>query len=512
MKVPLMTGRPAASRLVKEYDLGDAATMNASQRDHYEHYFPYLGQHCVFIGDECLVRQKSTDTWTKMPVAGARRTLWQQHGSSLTEYGISKDAIKTFLSEAAISFDGTILIPNGPQFCLYRGSKRVNVWKDTRFLGDDEDLKNAEDLLRIINENLCSQKKKSIEAMIDEIAGDDCRSEFRYVMHWLAANYQYPGTHLNTALWFCGPQQGVGKGTLVRVMKDLLGAQYVGKATDGELTRQWSEFLKDKILIEYDEVNISSKGEISKKMKEWIGNDEIQLEIRRSTPQFIPNTANWLCTTNELHPIFIDKTDRRHTFIKTTDDIQGKNLADRFNQRYYASCGNFREDVLSGFSALLGLVSVDMGLIKKCLHTEIRAEIIANSMDPVELWFDDFAGGWNVGDYRLTGDLWRFFKKWRDEKHTNCYIGSQHMFTRQINRHLVAGGYIKPHRDCVSRGYIKLQNIYESKGGEILTPVDDDVPMLAQEKFARQFARSFRDRIPLVEEKGVEEEDDFFIT
>src|SRR5207302_1900207 len=73
----------------------------------------------------------------------------------------------------------------------------------------------------------------------EEINGEQ-PTLFRWVMHWPAALNQRPGYHIGTALWFVGRRGGVGKGTLLQILSQLLGDCYIGKLDADEMCRGWT--------------------------------------------------------------------------------------------------------------------------------------------------------------------------------------------------------------------------------------------------------------------------------
>jgi len=90
-----------------------------------------------------------------------------------------------------------------------------------------------------IRENLCDLPRASLKEMVEEINGEQ-PTLFRWVMHWPAALYQRPGYHIGTALWFVGRRGGVGKGTLLQILSQLLGDCYIGKLDADEMCRGWT--------------------------------------------------------------------------------------------------------------------------------------------------------------------------------------------------------------------------------------------------------------------------------
>ena len=142
---------------------------------------------------------------------------------------------------------GRMVIPYGPQYLTYQNMPYLNVAAPSVVTGDQQHLKIGLAVLLMIYRSLCNGPElapdKDVESamLLEQIVTNQITQlEFRFVMNWLAAIVQQPGINLSTNLWIIGQQQGVGKGTLVDIMKAVLGSDLVGALNrDGD--RSWME-------------------------------------------------------------------------------------------------------------------------------------------------------------------------------------------------------------------------------------------------------------------------------
>lgn len=438
---------------ITAYDFHDNAVMTNGS-DIYDKYVDYLGRRCIVIGDRFYVKEAGTGHWSKMTKPSARSTLYSQHGGAETSLGITMSKIEEFTTKHVPVFAAPIFAPGAPEFVIYNGTKRLNIFVDRRCPADFSLFEHAEIIMRLIRENLCDEAPKSFDEMFEEIDSGQ-RTTFAYVMHWLASAYVNVGHHIGTALWFVGPNQGVGKGTLLKIMKHLIGAGHVASVNVKEF-ETWNSFLNEAVLVEGDEVNFGTRKELAAMMKMMIGNSAITIRERNVGSYCIPNVANWIMTTNDLAPILLDPGDRRHTMIQTTSDWSRNSLAIKFNTMPKAD----RENCIAGFAAILQSIVIDTRWISKPFETGLKRSIIDESRDPVERWFattwtTDFI--WGVGKVRSSEDLFTSFLDWKNENDPGCYIGSKTLFGRKL-RKLEAQGYVARNPDTRARGWVKLRH------------------------------------------------------
>jgi hypothetical protein len=207
-------------------------------------------------------------------------------------------------------------------------------------------------------------------------------------MHWLAARYQRPGYAPQTNLWFIGPLRGVGKGTLVSVMKNVLGGKAVGKANQLDIQKGWTDSLFGYELIEWDEFKAAGGWfETSNLIKAQTGNETIQINARNVGGSTQPAVAMHIFSTNDEKPMRVEEWDRQNTFVATTGDPA---WAGRAKALWNEETREFHdEELVSGFAALLNEIEVDYKFICRPFGTEKRAELRDAFGCSVGKWFRD---------------------------------------------------------------------------------------------------------------------------
>jgi len=268
----------------------------------------------------------------------------------------------------------SMVIPLGPQFVVYNKDTYLNMWHSEMLEGDEQHSILGKLVLELIyrslcnGDSLCSDKSEEQELLFQQVISNQYTNlDFKFVMHWLAAIYQRPGINLQTNLWFCGEQNGVGKGTLVDIMRCLLGSNFVGQLNQTEIEAGWSDHLLGKMLIESNEFDTSSKMS-GKQWNKWIkancNEPTLNIRQRNVTARNVLNIGNYIFTTNDESPVWLDKTDRRNQLIKTTDDQYWKEFASIVRVKYVDAN---KEAVARGFGWILDQIDVDMPFISLSL-------------------------------------------------------------------------------------------------------------------------------------------------
>jgi len=394
-------GTGIRSSLVTSYDYAQDVSWANPQDPSYGNFakFDYLTQFAVQVGDTYFLRDKTTNRWTPhgSKEADVRRILMMQRGGVVqikgTNHVISNDDIKQFLSTGMLRLEGTIYAPGCPDFVIFADEKRLNTYTDKRSAGDTDHITNTEEFLKVIRNSLCNEPDElDLKAMIDEINSRHS-TPFRWVMHWLAARYQMPGFAPQTNLWFIGKRRGTGKGTLVSAMRAILGGQAVGKASQEDIAKGWTDCFLNKELMEWDEFKAPGGWrDFNNLLKEKTGNSTITVNRRNVGVSTHPAVAMHIFASNEDKPILIEEHDRQNTFIETCDDarwvVRAKALWDQTTREFVDP------DMTSGFAALLNEIEIDVPFICSPLMTPKRAYLLGISEDTVKQWVE--SGGADI--------------------------------------------------------------------------------------------------------------------
>lgn len=293
---------------------------------------------------------------------------------------------------------GQMLMPMTEEFIYYSNNRYLNVWNDNMIIeGDDTYLKQYGYLiLRMIYRSLCNGEqlhqdpRTEAEMIWEQITTNNyINDDFRFVMIWLALIIQRPGWRHLTNLWFCGNSEGIGKGTLIELMK-LIMPTLVGKADQQEIAKNWTTSITNKLLIEVDEFNSNVGGKTAN--YDW--NNWLKIitaptiaHVGKNENGFpMYNVGNFIFSTNNENPVNISSANRRDQFIKTTDDVMyWRAWATSVNNQIASQPTR----VGLAFAYILETVQCDkeaMDFVRFAKKNNFKENIIEQNLSTVEKW------------------------------------------------------------------------------------------------------------------------------
>lgn len=320
----------------------------------------------------------------------------------------------------------TIHIPLGPQFVHYNKHQYLNVWENEMAVADVAELPVGKIVLLMVYGALCNgtvdtnNVAAEAERVYQMVVTDRYdNKEFRFLMNWLAALYQRPGINLLTNVWLLGQTEGIGKGTLLDIMANVLGHSVVGKLNQAEVEAGWNDHLVGLQLVEVNEFQSSSKMGASA-WSAWIKGHTIEPELkirkRNTTSYSVPNVGNYIFTSNAIDQKIANRNDRRNQFIQTTSDLFWSTYAQNL-QGSYLKIDPRRTG--RGFACILDQVKVDLDLIKRSFINELRIEITNSDKSEVDLWLESDSGRQHIGaKFQPATAMFEDFKGYWVESHT----------------------------------------------------------------------------------------------
>jgi Family of unknown function (DUF5906) len=325
---------------------------------------------------------------------------------------------------ACPNLDGRIVVPFGPLFVEYDAARYLNTWVAGGFAEADEQYARlAKVVLRLIYRSLCDgpclNEDGATEAdMLLQQVQDNAMPhlEFNFAMNWLAALYQRPGINLQTNLWLCGELQGIGKGTLCEIMRAVLGATMVGHLDQTEIEAGYTDHLIGYALLVSNEFCADmkwSRNRWNKWVKGQTTENVLTGRARYDGAFRTLNIGNYMFTTNERNPAYMDATDRRNFLVQTTDDPYWQNYASLLKSGLLEQG---MPNVAAGFAWILAQVEIDLPLIQSAPLTALKADNQSESRSPVEEWLENSQDIQRDQPVR-SEELYQSYRSWVDD---NC--------------------------------------------------------------------------------------------
>ena len=342
-------------------------------------------------------------------------------------------------------------IPIGPTFVTYNGKRYLNEWRDNSIAGSEEHLSRGLLTLRLLYRSLCAGEelaedpKQEAELLWQQVKTDTYKNlDFKFVMKWLAALVQRPGINLLTNLWFVGELEGNGKGTLLYIMKLILGNAAVGSLSSSDIIKGWNDHLIGKQLIE---VNEFDDGGIKFDWNRWVkahcNEPTLLIAKRNTTPFAVINTANYIFTTNHECPLNIGPSDRRNHFVKTTDNADWVRYASAVKTQVI----DYPVEMAAGFAFILESVKIDIKFSNYSFINAIKKNILESVNDAVSVWIseDDKLEKNNGYKYKAV-ELYELYSVWSDRfgsgtKKVSIQIWGKLMKKNKYVRHTMERNY-----------------------------------------------------------------------
>lgn len=425
-----------------------------------------LANRCVIVGDVYWMKNPGEKNWLKrgnMSVAqkeAFNKWLWAKlpNGQVVNEETIrtffsgvtkvkkkvkGKDEMVPVVIGSCPILDDIIIIPFGPSFITYNNKRYLNIWYDKHLEPNPNNLQYGKTILWLLYRSLCNgvelspNPKEESEILYQQVLSNNFTNEdFKFALYWLAATYKRPGINLLTNLWFCGELEGVGKGTLVKVMHKLIGDNMCGKLSKSDLERGWTNHLMGKVLIEVDEIDHSgrnskmSHSDWNLIVKTYCNEETVVFAERNVGTHEVINIGNWIFTVNEENPLRIAPSDRRNQMIKTTDDPSWVMKASEINiQLIY----NKLTETAAGFGSILDAVQYDVTYISHAHDNDFKNNIKNQHVDPVQEWLSSDITVIRELTYQAR-DLYTMFKIWYTDSHPGKHPITESMWGRWMGK------------------------------------------------------------------------------
>lgn len=235
----------------------------------------------------------------KRPVITTLKTLL---GRSVTEqqYDSTKQLIRTALNPS-LEFGH---IEGGDSFNLFRQTLELAVINNPEPYKDQYNRPNT-----IIN---------FFESLIPD---DDMRAYTLSFIRTKLTTFKYSPV----ILYLIG-KPGSGKDTLVNILRQIIGQEYVSKPDTKVFLEQYNGWMIDKYIIQLDEygnklTRSSEKQEVLGKLKAYTGSSELQIRAMRQDGYNYHHCTTFILTANS-NPLPIESDDRRVAFIKTPNKLE----------------------------------------------------------------------------------------------------------------------------------------------------------------------------------------------
>jgi hypothetical protein len=282
-----------------------------------------------------------------------------------------------------------------------------------------------------------------------------------YLELWIAQMIQFPST--KTICPTLISKQGAGKGTLMKLLIEMLGESKVLNEMSNPSRDVWGNFnslMKQAFLVNIDELSGRDSKEASGQIKTLIKSNTITINGKGQTPIIIKSIHRIMNTTNSQDPTTITKDDRRN-FVVRSSDILCKNTA--YFDKIHASLKdvNVVRTCYEYFKNMEGASNFNSIPIP---HTDYHKEMSELSISPVESFLKNYTMQWfdktkseSLNTVELSSNAcFDLFNDWKFKNQVNYEVNSL-KFSVQLSRLKISGVETVKGRTCNS----KVFNLYK---------------------------------------------------
>lgn len=254
------------------------------------------------------------------------------------------------------------------------------------------------------------EKVKPVIDFIYKVISNSNHDNFKYIISWLSHIVSNPERKTEIALFLHSNEKGTGKSSLGYFLKNYVFGNHISNVISGlsKLTQKHNTCIQRKIFTMVEELP-SISGEFHSQfdsMKHIITDPYITIEPKGVDPYEIPNFVNLLLLSNNLMSLKLETGDRRYACFEVSpcmkndeeywDDLHQNVLTEETGKHFYHYLKNLtKEDKVS---------------LRKIPNTEIRNELIQNSIPSYEQFFIDIKNGEEeIGDNMYLPEF--IFKK-----------------------------------------------------------------------------------------------------
>jgi len=219
-----------------------------------------------------------------------------------------------------------------------------------------------------------------------------------HVINYLAHLVQRPWERIGHALLITSEAKGIGKSTLGKIVRRLVGEQNSRAAQTKDLKSQFDGWLAGKLVIQVDEVYEAGNWDLANKLKPLITEPTVSVNMKYGPQMEIENYARFIMFSNHTAPLNIEEGDRRYFIVNSKAEPKGDDYYDALNRYIDADAG-----MNSIFTFLARRDLSNFNPYRRPPMTEAKQEVIAVSGNPLRTYIVNAAESGHF-KHELGGD------------------------------------------------------------------------------------------------------------
>lgn len=240
----------------------------------------------------------------------SRKRLWYPSFDLVMAEAIDGDGRDGFVIAERIEF-----MPGKPELTHDADGCRVlNLWRAPRWKAD------------------VGSPRPSL--FLDHLAyllnGDE--AEVNHVLDYVAHLVQKPHERVGHAILITSEAKGIGKSTLGRVLRRLVGEQNARVAQTKDLKGQFDGWLVGNLVIQVDEVYEAGNWDLANKLKPLITEPTVSVNMKYGPQMEVENYARFIMFSNHTAPLNIEDGDRRYFVVNSQAQPREDSYYDALNK------------------------------------------------------------------------------------------------------------------------------------------------------------------------------------
>lgn len=236
-------------------------------------------------------------------------------------------------------------------------------------------------------------------------------SVYNYFIKWIGQMIKYP--EIKTVCPVFISKQGAGKGTLINLLRKMLGNKKILETTDPvrDVYGQFNGQMANSFLININEIGKKDTMDSMGKIKGLITDYELVINTKGMNSYSTNSYHRFIITTNEKEPITTSKDERRMVVIRSSDEKIG-------DKEYFTKLNLYLEDInviktcYEFFKSLNDLDKFGLLPIPSTSHQKNLQELAES---PIELWLKDLVFSTQENYIEMTGkESYESFKQYTE--------------------------------------------------------------------------------------------------
>lgn len=243
-----------------------------------------------------------------------------------------------------------------------------------------------------------------------------------YFEKWIAQMLQFPAVKSNCPVLISN--QGAGKGTLLTLLKKLIGGHKYFESTNParDVWGQFNNFMNDSYLVNLNELSKKDTTDAMGFIKGLITDSDLFINIKGVSSYKIQSYHHWIITTNNKDPIPTEKDERRFWIVRSSDKLCG-------NKEYFNECYALLNDpdvIRTMFEYFMGFPNIENFNLLKMPKTEFQENIQNANVSIYEQWLENFTrNNFEKEQIRLSGsEIFNLFDEWKKSQNIDYKVNA----------------------------------------------------------------------------------------